>query len=1330
MKTKPSITLARVIIAVTTVLILALQSMVLAQPSPTTGNTFVRGTVVASVSPAQNLVGVAAGVKSKDIALPNAKVFLAPFGDPGHAVASTLSDLSGRFMLKTTKRGLFMLCVEAEGFSIGGGLKNCDGREFKLERADHDAGQIRLVPAQGRDAATLFGTVRLRDGHLPRGFFPSLGINAYAMVHRITASGDKYVGYVNNFGDYVVPQVPVREKFTLQYSIDGEVLKQEVDPLTGLQTGRTYEFSSIVANSAPRVHVVTATANGKPVQVAAPGSQVVLHAIADDPDNDKLEYRWQVPDAPNVVGPNTTGDLVWNVPNVKSRFPITVVVSDKRGGYAKGSISIDASTQRATFSGHVRDQSGNAIERAQVEINGRLINTDPRGWFSFNVPIKDRYVMNIKKSGLDGSPSGGFGPASYIYRSSVTAGRWTLRGANVTEVDPTKPIMLQQKRSEKDCQGSVASRIDWTPYRQASVFDWQDGRGNSHALADLGRNNPKSVQNLMRLLGRMDNGLVRAIGDAAGVQPEIDDRRIPCGPGVKVQIPANSLVDPRTNLPPSGSVRIALSSVNLSNGTEMPGDYTVEDRNTGSIFAMESFGAASVEIGTATQRFNLKPGATATVTIPVDATQLSGGATPSSTIPLLYYDEGRGVWNPEGKLTLTGTGTSQAYRAKVKHFSTLNADILKSGQSCVAVEVDSSLASVVPFNTEVVMQPSVVAPGVIQVRTLNVDSQKGNVIYNLPNNSDIVLTPIVSGTKPDGSSGNVPAGVFVVNTGGPQTGGAGAPVPNPDGSYYAESGGVATGPCASRVTLRRLNPPTLTSPDEFLQGLSFQASNITEFEPSGTGPGSIVDNIRAGAIDYYHQTDPRDERASFNLFKSKNRFGQPLGIGEIEQDVQFANSGDLGFGRDMHCRKNAASDGAFDYACYVTNFGQPPLFLPDQQDANDTADPTKADATVAMEFSRVENPPLDPSEFQDNQRAVKFYVYNTKQPDSTVRILEADLDGHGNRPVPQLCMVCHGGNLASVAADPLNPTGPKKGAFADRIDIIDMKANFLPFDLHLYNFPVTKSKAAQQAAFKILNTEIVRGVSSLTTTGAEIVELIDTALYQGGSVVQLEDRVIANWDPLNPASNPHRFYKDVFGKTCRTCHVSHPFNAPSFNSSSEFEGLISSVQEKVCTRKVMPHAQRTNDVFWQSLNPNMAALLELYGQTLPGWSPAGATQCGLFFQPGTIATSTFQSKILPILQTRCGGCHGTSGLANFGVSQAPATVYSELLNSLAKDGISKYIVPNNSGTSKLFQRISGGPNRMPQGLPPLDTAGQDVNGDGVLDQQELLNWINAGAPGP
>jgi len=103
---------------------------------------------------------------------------------------------------------------------------------------------------------------------------------------------------------------------------------------------------------------------------------------------------------------------------------------------------------------------------------------------------------------------------------------------------------------------------------------------------------------------------------------------------------------------------------------------------------------------------------------------------------------------------------------------------------------------------------------------------------------------------------------------------------------------------------------------------------------------------------------------------------------------------------------------------------------------------------------------------------------------------------------------------------------------------------------------MTKSKAAQQAAFKGLNQDIVRGVANGTGTGEAIVEVIDTSFYPGNPAQQIEDRVIAGWDPGNVNSNQHRIYRDVFARACRTCHVSHPFGAPSFANAAEFEGAL------------------------------------------------------------------------------------------------------------------------------------------------------------------------------
>src|SRR5204862_8257781 len=171
------------------------------------------------------------------------------------------------------------------------------------------------------------------------------------------------------------------------------------------------------------------------------------------------------------------------------------------------------------------------------------------------------------------------------------------------------------------------------------------------------------------------------------VKTRIDSVRVRCTPGIKVEIPANALIDPSTKRAPAGKVQVALSTVALTASNQMPGDYSALD-SSGKVVAMESFGAGSIEIGSGHARYNLRPGATARVTIPVDGTQLAGRSSFPSTIPFLYYDERKGLWRHEADATLTGSGSTAAYVMNVKHFSTMNADILKSGQSCVAVELD------------------------------------------------------------------------------------------------------------------------------------------------------------------------------------------------------------------------------------------------------------------------------------------------------------------------------------------------------------------------------------------------------------------------------------------------------------------------------------------------------------------------------------------------------------------------------------------------------------------------------------------------------------------
>src|SRR5439155_26846816 len=92
--------------------------------------------------------------------------------------------------------------------------------------------------------------------------------------------------------------------------------------------------------------------------------------------------------------------------------------------------------------------------------------------------------------------------------------------------------------------------------------------------------------------------------------------------GIRVLIPANSLVDAAGN-PPAGPVDVALATVDLGARDQMPGDYSV--LVGGKLDRMDSWGAGYVEISAGGTRYNLAPGATAKVMIPIAPEQLASG---------------------------------------------------------------------------------------------------------------------------------------------------------------------------------------------------------------------------------------------------------------------------------------------------------------------------------------------------------------------------------------------------------------------------------------------------------------------------------------------------------------------------------------------------------------------------------------------------------------------------------------------------------------------------------------------------------------------------------
>jgi hypothetical protein len=779
-----------------------------------------------------------------------------------------------------------------------------------------------------------------------------------------------------------------------------------------------------------------------------------------------------------------------------------------------------------------------------------------------------------------------------------------------------------------------------------------------------------------------------------------------------VRIPANALQD-QNGQPPSGTVQVSVSTVDLASPGQMPGDYTVQDPGGGAK-TMESFGAGTIDVTAGNRRFNLRPGVEAEVRIPIDASQLVTGATQPATISILFYDERRGVWVEEGQATL-GAGE---YVAKVKHFSAINADLVKTNQSCVRVDSPTLPAT---YSLEVTA-PTSAAPKVF-TNTITNTPPRVHVVYNLPSNTNIILTPIRPAT---GTSPAVPIGTFVVNTGGPQN----PQSPNLPGFGVAPNYYPA---CGTKVVLT--DPAAPPPAAEFLHGLSFAAINLTDLE--GSNP-ALKTQFNQATQAYYQQVDPRGKRTTLQGFQTTNGLAvgpgpglatpTTLAAGEIR--AIYANGGDLGFGRDMHCKKTVASDGLDDVACYVTNYGN--ILTPDAGDVNDAVAGTNPVATVAMEHSRVESAPGSSVEFDDPQRVVKFYVY-VADGTGTKLAVAADLDSGLNlreRPIPQLCMVCHGGQFPTAT----NISGVP--VFINRNDV-KLGSRFLPFDLRFYDFAASPNdKANQQAAFKQLNENIVKA----SQPGAAIDEVI-TAMYSSGPI-QNENFVITGWNghPVHQA-----MYRDVVARACRTCHAANSFPALEFRTAQQAisdpsnAARLGNIEQRVCVQGAMPHAKRTHEIFWTSIGPHMPAILQVFGDTFKtganGWN---GQLCGTFTAGLATPPSLYTTTVYPIWGAKgCNGCHlGSTPAAGLNTADSnkptsdPTSTFLHMLANATELPSMQRGKPNDVANSYLSHKIKGTQasvggigDRMPR----------FCTGPSCLSAAEIATvdaWINSGAPPP
>jgi mono/diheme cytochrome c family protein len=357
----------------------------------------------------------------------------------------------------------------------------------------------------------------------------------------------------------------------------------------------------------------------------------------------------------------------------------------------------------------------------------------------------------------------------------------------------------------------------------------------------------------------------------------------------------------------------------------------------------------------------------------------------------------------------------------------------------------------------------------------------------------------------------------------------------------------------------------------------------------------------ASAAAYYAAIDPRQERTSLGDWLRVNGFITDASSFTWEQlaasssaNAVYLNNYDLGFGRDMYARIVRCSDGAppalgqplpksrrgnCDIAAVVINYAS-------LEAATKRINPVLA---VAMEYS---------TPVEGTRRIVQFYTFAPDaQTGRFARVRSANLDGRGEKYMPQVCTVCHGGTPGGLTSG---------GAYANGGDV---NATFLPWDLDAFLFADSEgansdrsysdqslraryTRSAQAEALRRLNQIAYLTYEDATRPGRFALprQLVEGwyGVDAGNAFTRTSftsDYAPAGWTPEgvdgvantaddNP-SDATRIYQDVFARNCRACHIAH---APDPGAGgSHLETLVGASQTfNTCDRDLVTDAGGQN----------------------------------------------------------------------------------------------------------------------------------------------------------
>ena len=250
---------------------------------------------------------------------------------------------------------------------------------------------------------------------------------------------------------------------------------------------------------------------------------------------------------------------------------------------------------------------------------------------------------------------------------------------------------------------------------------------------------------------------------------------------------------------------------------------------------------------------------------------------------------------------------------------------------------------------------------------------------------------------------------------------------------------------------------------------------------------------------------------SLNDWKRQHKLS-PFNGANTEVGATYVNKMDLNLVRRMVATQASATDIAFSVCNHPGPLGG------SQQEVDDVIGNALADknqiACVVMDWSPTPGA----------NGGLPFTKFLTFGPDGAL-ILSVNLDTRGEKFMPGVCIGCHGGTAYNGRFPDQGNPSPAVGA------------GFLPFDTGNYYFGSVNGlgEQAQAASIKALNKLVAATEVSATTAVSKLVK----AWYASGTDTLDKGYVPDVWKNAEATlPGASRFYREVVGSSCRTCHAS------------------------------------------------------------------------------------------------------------------------------------------------------------------------------------------------